>query len=1023
MLDASPRFALADAERLAAELYGVSGRATPLPSERDQNFLITPSSGQGERMVLKVSNAAEEANILEAQQAALGHLASHVTLTARPVPAASGALLLGVPGADGRRHWVWAVTHLPGKPLGDIRRRSAALHTDWGRAAGALGAALAHFDHHAAHRDFYWDLANARAVIASHRGSLRDADLGATIDRLVARADRCTIPLLATLPRAVVHGDLNDFNVLVGDGDDLETRDQRVTGVVDFGDMVYSYRVADLAIATAYAMLDTADPLSVAAHVTHGFSEHVALEEGELSALFGLAVLRLCASACIAAVQSGHRPDNTYLDVSQASIRRTLPELVTIPFALAEATLCAAAGLVPSLAAQRVGAFLRRRERFEPVIGIDLAREPSAVLDLSVSSPMLEGDVSRNEEPRVTRKVDAAMRAAAARVAIGRYDEPRLLYIAPAFALGPRLTDEHRTIHIGLDLFAGAGTPVLAPLDGVVHAFADNAAPQDYGPVIILEHETDDGTPFYTLYGHLSRESLAGLGVGTQVRAGQRIATLGDASVNGGWTPHLHLQIICDLMELGTDFPGVARPAHRRAWTALCPDPNLVARIPEQRLEQRHRDPAAIRAARVSRIGGNLSLSYRAPVNVVRGWMQYLFDADGRRYVDAYNNVPHVGHCHPRVVEAGASQMRVLNTNTRYLNDLVTEYASRLLATLPRELEVCYFVNSASEANELALRLVRAVTGRREMIVLEAAYHGNTTSLIGLSPYKHAGPGGSGAPDWVHVAPLPDVYRGRYKRSDPDAGAKYARHVGEIVRELIASGREVGGFIAETCPSVGGQLVLPSGYLANVYEHIRSAGGVCIADEVQTGLGRMGTSFWAFEDQGVVPDIVVMGKPLGNGHPIGAVATTRAIAEAFDNGMEFFSTFGGNTVSCAIGIAVLDVVRDEHLQAHARDVGDYMLAGLRGLGNRHAIIGDVRGSGLFLGIDLVRDRESLEPAGHEAAFVVERMRERGVLLGTDGPYHNVVKIRPPMPFSRVDADLLVEAFDESLRDLPDSKPH
>ena len=261
------------------------------------------------------------------------------------------------------------------------------------RAAHALGAALAHFDHHAAHRDFYWDLANARAVIASHRGSLRDADLGATIDRLVARADRCTIPLLATLPRAVVHGDLNDFNVLVGDGDDLETRDQRVTGVVDFGDMVYSYRVADLAIATAYAMLDTADPLSVAAHVTHGFSEHVALEEGELSALFGLAVLRLCASACIAAVQSGHRPDNTYLDVSQASIRRTLPELVTIPFALAEATLRAAAGLVPSLAAQRVGAFLRRRERFEPVIGIDLAREPSAVLDLSVSSPMLEGDV------------------------------------------------------------------------------------------------------------------------------------------------------------------------------------------------------------------------------------------------------------------------------------------------------------------------------------------------------------------------------------------------------------------------------------------------------------------------------------------------------------------------------------------------------------------------------------------------------------------------------------------------------
>ncbi|HET7372833.1 MAG TPA: aminotransferase class III-fold pyridoxal phosphate-dependent enzyme, partial [Gemmatimonadaceae bacterium] len=640
------------------------------------------------------------------------------------------------------------------------------------------------------------------------------------------------------------------------------------------------------------------------------------------------------------------------------------------------------------------------------------------VLDLSVSSPMLEGDVRRNDEPSVTAKVDAAMRASGARVAIGRYDEPRLLYIAPAFALGPKPTDEHRTIHIGLDLFADAGTPVVAPLDGVVHAFADNAAPQDYGPVIILRHETDQRVTFFTLYGHLSRESLAGLALGAPVRAGQQIATLGDASVNGGWTPHLHLQIICDLMELGTDFPGVARPTHRRAWTSLCPDPNLIARIPEHRLPHRERDEPDLLADRASRIGGNLSLSYRAPVTAARGWMQYLYDADGRRYVDAYNNVPHVGHCHPRVVEAGARQMRVLNTNTRYLNDRLTEYASRLLATLPRELEVCYFVNSASEANELALRLARAATGRRDMIVLEAAYHGNTTSLIDISPYKHSGPGGAGTPDWVHVAPLPDVYRGRYRRADADAGAKYASHVGEIVHELAASGRGVCGFIAETCPSVGGQIVFPPGYLTNVYEHVRAAGGVCIADEVQTGLGRMGTSFWAFEDQRVVPDIVVMGKPLGNGHPIGAVATTRAIAGAFDNGMEFFSTFGGNTVSCAIGIAVLDVVRDENLQAHARDVGEHMLAGLRALADRHAIVGDVRGSGLFLGVELVRDREGLEPAGEEAAFVAERMRERGVLLGTDGPFHNVVKIRPPMPFDRADADLLVEALDESLRDLP-----
>ncbi|HTI65886.1 MAG TPA: aminotransferase class III-fold pyridoxal phosphate-dependent enzyme, partial [Gemmatimonadaceae bacterium] len=855
-------------------------------------------------------------------------------------------------------------------------------------------------------------------IIERHRPAIRESELGAVIDVLVDRFDRYTRRLLDDLPRAIVHGDMNDYNVLVGDGDDLESRGQRVTGIVDFGDMVYSYRTADLAIAMAYAMLDATDPLGVAAQVVRGFARTVAPEDVELAALFGLATIRLCASACIAAVQSRQRPDNAYLDVSQSSIRRTLPTLCGIPFGLAEVTLREAAGMVPSPTAELVGAFLRRQQQLAPVLGIDPAREPVVVLDLSVSSPLLDGDVTRNDEPSLTPKIESVMRAAGAHVAIGRYDEPRLLYVAPAFALGSKATDPHRTIHIGLDLFAPAGTPVFAPLDGVVHAFADNGAPQDYGPVVILRHVTDDGTSFFTLYGHLSRASTAEWHVGASVRAGQQIATLGESRENGGWTPHLHLQIITDLLELGTDFPGVAWAAHRRAWTAICPDPNAIVGIPEHlRPNQRgeSHDPLAVRA---SHLGRNLSLSYRVPVRAVRGWMQHLYDADGRRYIDAYNNVPHVGHCHPRVVDAGARQMRVLNTNTRYLNDLLTEYASRLLATLPRELEVCYFVNSASEANELALRLARAATDRRDVIVLEAAYHGNTTSLIDISPYKHAGRGGHGAPDWVHVAPIPDVYRGAYRRADPEAAVRYAMHVADIVRRLEAAGRGVSAFIAETCPSVGGQIVFPAGYLENVYRYVHAAGGICIADEVQTGLGRMGTSFWAFEDQRVVPDIVVMGKPLGNGHPIGAVATTRPIADAFDDGMEFFSTFGGNTVSCAIGLAVLDVLRDEGLQAHARDVGEHMLAGLGMLADRHHVVGDVRGSGLFLGVELVRDRETLEPAGDEATFVAERMRERGVLLGTDGPYHNVVKIRPPMPFTRADADLLVDALDASLGELP-----
>jgi 4-aminobutyrate aminotransferase-like enzyme len=287
--------------------------------------------------------------------------------------------------------------------------------------------------------------------------------------------------------------------------------------------------------------------------------------------------------------------------------------------------------------------------------------------------------------------------------------------------------------------------------------------------------------------------------------------------------------------------------------------------------------------------------------------MQYLYDEQGNQYLDAYNNVAHVGHCHPRVVRAGQEQMGVLNTNTRYLNDRINEYASRLTATLPESLSVCFFVNSGSEANELALRLARAHTKARDLIVLDHAYHGNTTTLIDISPYKHKGPGGSGPPSWVHSVPQPDVYRGQYR--DEQAGERYAQHVIEVIEEL--GDDRLCGFIAESLPSVGGQIVLPKDYLGLVYKAVRGAGGVCIADEVQTGYGRVGTHFWGFESYAATPEIVVLGKPIGNGHPIGAVVTTAEIADSFANGMEFFSTFGGNNVSCAIGLEVLATVMDE----------------------------------------------------------------------------------------------------------------
>ncbi len=422
-----------------------------------------------------------------------------------------------------------------------------------------------------------------------------------------------------------------------------------------------------------------------------------------------------------------------------------------------------------------------------------------------------------------------------------------------------------------------------------------------------------------------------------------------------------------------------------------------------------------LREERQRLISPSLSLAYTSPLKIVRGEGQYLFDEQGWPYLDLVNNVCHVGHCHPTVVEAGQQQMAKLNTNTRYLYDGLTAYAERLCATLPDPLEVCFLVNSGSEANELALRLAEAYTGRKDFLVIDGAYHGNTGRLVDLSPYKFLGKGGKGgAESWVHVVPMPDGYRGIHRGYGQETGIAYGDEVGRVISACNAP---LAGFMAESLLGCGGQIIPPVGYFERAFEHVRGVGGVCIIDEVQVGFGRVGTHFWAFERYGVVPDIVVMGKPIGNGHPMGAVVTTRAIADAFANGMEFFSTFGGNPVSCAIGMAVLDVIQEQGLQQNALELGQYFLEGLHGLKAQHDIIGDVRGAGLFIGVELIRDRDTLEPATTEAKRLVEHMKAEGILLSTDGPFHNVIKIKPPMVITREDIDMVLRLMGDALAGL------
>ncbi len=1015
-----PHVSPVQAERIALDAFGWKAKATALPGERDANFLL--STPGGERFVLKVANVVEGSASISLQQSVLTHLQERLQFVPRVLPLLTGGLSTEVRLSDATPGsppcFVWAMSHLPGVPLAAIPRQRPALLEDVGRAAGALSVALAGFDHPTLRRPFHWDLTRGVEVVRLHRSLITDADTLAAIDELSGKAEQSILDVASALPVRALHNDLNDHNILIHRSRESLTLHQSVSGIVDFGDMVRGYCVAELAVTLAYAMLGKEDPVAAAADIVRGYHTQSALSEDELHALFALSCLRMCMSLCIGAFQRGENPENEYLAVSDAPMRRAVQQLRRVPFRLAEAVFRDACNLEPSPASARISTWLGANTKsFSPVLPSDPRVQDCTVLDLSVASPMLSGDARLNTEELLSSRILAAMRVHKAPVALGRYDEARLLYTAPFFALTEDPFAERRTIHIGLDLFAAAGTPVHAPLRGTVHAFANNAVPQDYGPVIMLRHETGDGDTFFTLYGHLSSESLRGLAVGTQLEKGERFATLGAPHENVGWTPHLHLQVITDHLDLGTDFPGVGDATRRRVWRSICPDPNLIVGVPADRFPPAARPKDVVLTERRTRIGRNVKVSYDEPVAIARGWMQYLYDDTGRRYLDAFNNVPHVGHSHPRVVRAAASQLAVLNTNTRYLHEVVAEYARRLCETLPESLSVCYLVNSGSEANELALRLSRAYTQRRHAIVLEGAYHGNTTAGIDLSPYKHNGPGGTGTVGWVHVVPQPDLFRGAYRSRDSDAGVKYAAHVSALIEELSSSGRNIGAFLAETCPSVGGQIIPPHDYFAAVYRHVRAAGAVCIADEVQTGFGRMGDNFWAFQAYDVVPDIVVLGKPIGNGYPLGAVITTHQIADSFDNGMEFFSTFGGSTVSCAVGLAVLDVLRDEKLQAKAQRVGMRMGAMLRELRDRHAIIGDVRGSGLFWGVELVRDRDILEPAGREAGIVVELMKERGVLIGTDGPHHNVLKIRPPMQFDESNAAALVGRLDLVLQEL------
>ncbi|MFQ5436378.1 MAG: aminotransferase class III-fold pyridoxal phosphate-dependent enzyme, partial [Anaerolineae bacterium] len=644
----------------------------PLPGERDQNFhLSTPNS----QFVLKIAHPAEDPANLELQTAVLTHLSHSPMAAAFPqVVSSVDGRSLATTTRHNQTYLVRLLTYLPGTPMVDSRPHSHALLRDLGRFLGQMTQALAGFRHPAARREFRWDLRRAGNTIREFRQYVADEEGRALLDYYLGLYETAVTPHFSRLRASVLQNDANDYNVLVADG--------RVTGLIDWGDIVESATIGEAAIAAAYALLDKPDPLAAAAQVVAGFHAAYPLTALEMRLAFPLICARLAVSVAVSAHQQTLRPDDPYLSVSEAGAWSALAAMRHIPPGQALIRIRHACGLPPCAAPELV--------------------------------------------------------------------TPR---------------------------------PVPAPDDGLP-------------PDEIIRRRREHLTP---------------------------------------------------------------QPA---------PPPDALP-------------PAEIITRRRQHLNPSLSLAYDKPLKIVRGQGQFLFDEGGRPYLDCVNNVCHVGHSHPHVVQALARQAAVLNTNTRYLHDNLVRYAERLAATLPDPLSVCFFVNSGSEANDLALRLAWTHTGRRDLIVLDGAYHGNLSSLIAISPYKFDGRGGQGKPAHTHIAPMPDPYR--------QPGVTGAE-VGELVDALVGNGRAPAAFIAESLLGCGGQVVLPEGYLAQAYRAVRAAGGVCIADEVQVGFGRVGRHFWGFELQDVVPDIVTMGKPIGNGHPLAAVVTMPEIAASFATGMEYFNT-------------------------------------------------------------------------------------------------------------------------------------
>lgn len=976
----NPDLSIDEARRVAGEIWGLDAEVDAVESNQDQNFLLRVTDGR--RLVLKVASAGMARPAIDAQLDVLAALGGEFDGITAPVcvESATHRRVESVRGFD-----VFVLTWADGRPMNDPGELSDRALREFGRLAGRMVTALAGLDVPAADRVTQWDPARAAQVVAALSGQVGDLLPCGLAESVVARAEAALAPLAAALPRQVIHGDLTDFNV-VGRADSAG----RLVpcGVIDFGDVVHTWRVAELAVtATALVARSPGDPLRAVVEVTRGFNEVVPLHDAEVEAVWPAVLARAALLAVSDAQQVVVSPGNPY-PVHALGVDRPILEAVAgVPDRVARAAVRMACGHPADPDAAGVAARLAALGRDPTVIGLPFPADHVAgydPVDLTAASPDLGAGDWENDEALT------ALLHRPGRVVVARHGEARITFTRPDTSA------ETRTVHHGHDLFVAAGTPVIAPVAARVEAVAERTVwlrpdHPDLGDVVIRLLNLD-----------------ADLAVGQSVGLGERVGQVTDLPRSAGTPAHVHVQVA-----IGVDRPaGAVTPRHAAAWRALSPplwpEPSWTVPAPA--------DPGAAAVARRRHVARAQKTYYpNRPIEIVRGWRHHLYDRDGRAYLDMVNNVAVVGHSHPRITAAAARQLATLNTNSRFLYPSLTRLADRLVATTPEPLDKVFLVNSGSEAVDLAVRLSRHATGHRGVIAIEGGYHGWTGSVTEFTSNRFDNPRFyADQPDHVAVVGSPDLYRGLH-RDAPDPAAAYAHEVERATRRLAPHG--VAAFVFEGLLGNQGGLELPDGYLAAACANVRSAGGLCIADEVQVGYGRTGDSWWAFEQHGVVPDIITVAKAMGNGHPVGAVITTDSIAESFAASFPFFSSVGGGPVSCEIALAVLDIIEDEGLQANAAAVGARLQRGLEEVRARHELVGAVHGRGLYLGIDLVADQVSRAPAVELADAVCDRMRDHGVVVQTTGNLGNIVKVKPPLCLTAGSADFFVEQLDRALGEL------